>query len=77
MPKPTLNDRLGAPSPGVPLGRLILIILAVLVGTFVIGAILGKLFPPKPIQIPTTQSTTTRAATVPATRPTTAPTIRR
>ena len=60
MPKRTLHDRLAAPSPGVPLGRLILIIFAVLLGTFTIGAILGKFFPPKPINIPSTQPTTTR-----------------
>src|SRR4051812_13288958 len=48
MPKPTLSDRLSAPSPGIPTGRLILIILAVVIGGFALGAIIGKLFPPQP-----------------------------
>ena len=71
MSKPTLSDRLSAPSPGVPTGRLILIIIAVLIAGFGFGAIVGKLFPPAPGP-PATQSAT-RPATATSTSPTTVP----
>jgi hypothetical protein len=66
--RPSIVDRLAAPSPGIRTRKLVWMIAVVVLSGMTVGAILGKLFPEWLPQRPTTlPSATHPSATIPAT----------